>query len=127
MDNKIKNIKPILRQWATNIPYIKRLWIYGSRITGHYNKTSDIDIAIEINAAMTNKCLSEDAYTYFVCEKKQLKNDLQQHLPWKVHFCHYNPNSDPDLPIEDGNVKKEIDRYGLLVYESAEKGKPDKE
>jgi len=127
MNKEIENIKPTLNQWAKNLPYIKRLWVYGSRITRHHDKTSDIDIAIEINATMTNKHLNEDAYTYFFYEKEKLKNNLQQHLPWKVHLCSYNPDTARDLPIKYGNVKKEIDRYGLLVYENNEEGKTDNE
>ena len=109
----IKDIEPILRKWAKSSNFVIRLWIYGSRITGNASEDSDIDIAIEVLSLRG----SEDAYTRFFFDHKKWAANLQKYLPWKVHLCHYDSTVSKDLSVEDGNVKKEVDRYGLLVYE----------
>lgn len=107
----------ILREWAHDGDIVKRLWLYGSRVPGSRRESrpdSDLDVAIEVQ----RKGMS-DPYTRFFFDHKTWEASLDGLFPFPIHLTHYNPSVSEDLPVEDGNVKKEVDRYGYLVYERA--------
>jgi predicted nucleotidyltransferase len=113
----IDSILPALRRWASQSEQTERLWVYGSRVPGGRRDPqddSDLDVAIDVvNSPQNNH------YAWFRFRHKDWEQELNDILPFRVHLTHYNPCVSPDLPVEDGNVKKEVDRYGILVYERA--------
>ena len=112
----IENAARIVGGWACQTDYVRRAWLYGSRIRRTNREDSDLDVAIEVCGKHAGgRC--ETPYTRFFFDHKEWAADLQQLLPWKVHLCHYNSEIEPDVPIEYGNVKKAVDEYGLLIFD----------
>ena len=72
----------------------KRIILFGSRVRGDFNKTSDIDIAIETdkNALPLKDILDDDINTL-------LKFDVV------------------DLSTASVELKKEIEKEGIVIYE----------
>ena len=113
----IEHLLPILRQWAAESDFVQRLWVYGSRVPGSRRPPrpdSDLDVAIEVvHTALSNH------YAWWLCDHKAWREDLNTRIPLEIHLTHYHPDIPYDHPVEDGNVKREVDRYGYLVYDRA--------
>jgi predicted nucleotidyltransferase len=112
---EIEHLLPILHQWAAESDYVQRLWVYGSCVPGGRRPPradSDLDVAIEVvHTALSNH------YAWWLFDHKEWREDLNARIPLDVHLTHYHPDIPDDHPVEDGNVKKEVDRYGYLVYD----------
>lgn len=105
----------ILQKWAREGDIVNRLWLYGSRVPGSRRDPrldSDLDVAIEVLWKGR-----EDPYTRFFFDHKKWEASLDGLFPFRIHLAHYNPSIPLDVPVEEGNVRKEVDRYGILVYE----------
>lgn len=113
----LQSAAEILRLWAHRSDCVQRLWLYGSRVPGARRPArpdSDLDVAIEVLSTPQNH-----HWAWFYFEHETWETELRQLLPFDVHLTHYNPDVPPDYPVEKGNVKTEIDRYGYLVYDRA--------
>lgn len=113
----LSQIAEILSDWAQRMDFVERVWVYGSRVPGSRRPArpdSDLDVAIDLRST-----IRQSGYARFLCEHDSWGIELSGVLPFRVHVTHYNDLVDPDLPVEEGNVKKEVDRYGYLVYQKA--------
>lgn len=109
----------ILQKWSNEGNIVNRMWLYGSRVPGARrspSKESDLDVAIEVLRRG-----SEDSYTRFFFDHKEWEESLNGQFPYKIHLTHYNSEVSPETPVEGGNVKKEVDRYGHLIYDRSRK------
>ena len=75
----------VLHAWAAGKPFVRRLWIYGSRAKGTARPDSDLDMAVEIDPVGND----EDAGTSFISEAEGWRNELRPllggydlHLEW---------------------------------------------
>lgn len=107
-DFDIHNIIPSLKKWASSNPSVYRLWIFGSYVKGNYHSKSDIDLAVQIRS-----WCSEDSHQIYYLDHNDWRQELQDLLSFKIGFAFYS-NIEPYC---NHPVKKEIDRYGCLVYE----------
>ena len=96
-------------------PFVQRAWIFGSRVRENHNEDSDIDIALDVCGIVR----FESGYSAFVFEHGAWEIDIQQLFVHPVHLCHYNET--PDRLVDDDNpdIKAEVDREGVLIYDAS--------
>lgn len=99
--------KKELRAWALAHPYVKKVWIYGSRAKGTPSPCSDLDVAIEIDPVGND----EDAYTSFVSEHQKWHNELQPQLPYTLHLEWYDPTG------RNAVVQCAVNAKNIVIYE----------
>ena len=106
MDVPEKDIAAII-DWASSIPIITRVWIFGSRVKSTSRTDSDLDIAIEHGAAKGDS----NAYTTAIAEKGRWKEELQQRVSLPIDLQSY-------IPGHSGNIEKYLSE-SVLIYEKA--------
>ena len=97
MDNiNLDKAKEIIIKWAKAKPFITKVYLFGSRVTGISKKTgkavrpdSDLDIAIEFDG-FSDK---EDSFTTWIFEKRNWRKELLNLLDFlkdeQLHLeCH---------------------------------------
>ena len=98
-------IKEILCDWASGIPCITHIYIFGSRTRNDYGADSDLDIAVKLNPMEGDA----DGLTTWIGESDKWKKQLEERLPYKIDLqCH---DQDETPTIEEGLKKSSI-----LVY-----------
>jgi uncharacterized protein len=86
-----------LAHWiAEQYPYVRRIWLYGSRARGDHRARSDIDIAVEIT--------QPDQWARFV-------TDLEEEAPTLLEIDCVNYDT------ITGDLKNNIDQEKVLIYE----------
>ena len=50
-----------IARWAESVPACKRIYLYGSRITGKHREDSDLDVAMELDPEVLN--INNTTYT----------------------------------------------------------------
>lgn len=103
----LRPVAETLRVWASAKPFVRRMWIYGSRAKGTSTAESDLDVALQIDSVGND----ETSYTSFVYEAKGWRSELQLCLPYELHLKWYDSTN---APVRDG-----VDSAGILVYERA--------
>jgi uncharacterized protein len=94
-----------LHGWAASKPFLRRLWIFGSRARGTARSDSDLDVAIEIDPVGND----ENAYTSFVGDAGSWRNELQPLLTYELHLKWYDKSN---RPVWNG-----VNSDGIQVYE----------
>ena len=89
-------IQKVLSEWAINKPEIKRVYLFGSRVRGDFTESSDLDVAIELDALPGDS----SAMTTFTAEVGGWRSDLQGHIPFKLHLKHLDGDNNP--PVKEG-------------------------
>lgn len=87
----------IVRDWAKEHSFARKLWLFGSRIDGTFSDESDLDIGLVCDLAA------------WVCETDDMQTELSSRIGINVHVTYYDPANAPD-------VAQEIES-GILVYE----------
>lgn len=108
--------KEIIRKWAKGKPFITKVYLYGSRITGISKKTgqlvrpdSDLDVAIEFAKVRETESLLNT--WFFEGEKwhkelvKLLGFSKDEHLD--LEWCH---------PTETEHVAEYIESGSIVIY-----------
>lgn len=79
----LNRAKEIIIHWAESKPFITKVYLFGSRVTGVSKKTgkparldSDLDVAIEFE----NFSDKENSFTTWICEKKNWHKELSDLL-----------------------------------------------
>lgn len=72
----------LIAAWAKTHPEIQRVFLYGSRIRGNHRLDSDLDVAVEIEAAENDS----DAFTTWMCDQSEWTAELQRMFPYKIHL-----------------------------------------
>lgn len=97
----------ILKSWAIERPFVRRIFVYGSRARGNHSTVSDLDVAIEFDPVEGDwNCL-----TTWVYEAKKWRKELQSLLPWPLHL-EWN-----DSGGETPHVAAGLRESSILVYE----------
>ncbi len=93
-EQNIEKIKTVL----SSCPRIERVYLYGSRAKGNYQKGSDIDLALV-------------APELSLSEMFRIENQLDDLLlPWSIDLVLYNKISNPEL-------MDHISRVGIVIYD----------
>jgi predicted nucleotidyltransferase len=105
---EIDKVNKTLRLWAGEKPFIRRVFIFGSRAKGAYEEDSDLDIAIEFDK--------------FENDSNQLATWLSESEAWTQEIEALIPNIKIDLQWHDpsGSTKtidKGIKDGSIMVYE----------
>jgi predicted nucleotidyltransferase len=105
---ELTQIAEIVATWAAQKPLIRRVYLFGSRVRGTYNETSDLDVAIELDQS---ECRDEcQGMATWICETQGWKPELDAVIPHEVQVVRYAGN---DTPVIEEALK--VSR--LLVYE----------
>lgn len=99
IQNKIEEIKLICKNLS-----VSKLYLFGSALTNHFNKTSDIDLAVVFNE---NLSPLEHGEAYF-----ELLENLENLLGRKIDLISYRVVKNPLF-------KEEIDRTKIALYAAA--------
>lgn len=81
--------KIILHEWARDKPFIRKLYICGSRARDDYREDSDIDIVLEIDQLPCDT----DIETTWISEASKLRAELKPLLKWDFDLIRYDPNN----------------------------------
>ncbi|MGL4392199.1 MAG: nucleotidyltransferase domain-containing protein [Fusobacteriaceae bacterium] len=96
LDEKI--IKQILEVLSREEKIVRAI-IFGSRAKGNFKYNSDIDVALDSNGEMD------------FLELAKISSELEElPTPYKFDVLDYNN-------IENQDLKKHIDRVGIIIYE----------
>ena len=96
-----------LREWAKRQQFVRRVYLYGSRVRGTHTKDSDLDVAIEFDPAGNDT----DCLTTWVCDSKKWCAELGSLLPWKLHLEWHDPEG------ETHRISSGLDESSILIYE----------
>lgn len=107
----LEEVKKILRGWASGNSAVSKLYIYGSRVKGDFKKSSDLDVAVEIDPEEGDT----NAFTTFICEKSNWVEELESLLNLKVDLKWYNKNDKSSI------TRVGVENSGVLVYSRDEK------
>jgi len=99
-------IKNILIDWVKNKPFIRKVYIYGSRAREDFREDSDLDIALEFDPVDGD----ENCLTTWCGEAEIWHEELQPHFPFKLQLEYYEGDQTP-------TVKSGVERSCVLVYE----------
>lgn len=100
-------IKEILCDWASGIPCITHLYIFGSRARKNYGAESDLDIAVKLEPMKGDA----DSLATYISESDKWKKQLEERLPYVIDLQYHDLDETPT--IEDGLKKSSI-----LVFRS---------
>jgi len=98
-----------IARWAATNPYIRRVWVYGSRAKGTHRPDSDIDIAVELEPVAD----SEEALTVWMAHAGAWRWQLQSGISPKVDLEWFDPDGTTRV-VEAG-----LDEAKVLIYERA--------
>jgi hypothetical protein len=107
-------VEAAIREWAKKHPFIEKVWLYGSRISGVSSNTgtapkadTDWDVAVEVSGAN-----QQDRYELWKGFIDQAGDEMNAHINWKIDVqrcdLHFH---------DDSNVATAVKKYGLPVYE----------
>lgn len=118
-----------LEHWAASKPFVKRMWLFGSRATGKHRPDSDLDVAIEIDPV---RPADATPLASFVYRSKGWESEIQLLLFHKLDLCHYNPEI-PETFVSTGfdphgaedqllqvSIVQSVERDGILIYDAAQ-------
>ena len=100
----VENLKKIIENWASKLPYKVNIYMFGSRMKGTSKRDSDLDIAIEF--------LDEnDAWLLWFALYEKWQKDLSCQIGVKV-----------DLQLYEGDESEHLQLYlneaSMLLYSS---------
>lgn len=110
----------ILCKWARENPEVCTIYIYGSRAKGDFNKSSDLDIALEIATEQGNI----ESYTFWVSHGTEYEQELQSLLPYKIHLEYYTQDR-KELVKDIVRAAIDIEKSGIVVYSRSEDQKDE--
>jgi len=96
-----------LRLWASEIPHMRRVFIFGSRVKGNYRPDSDLDIAIDFDKSENDtNCLAT-----WIFHKDKWCKEIEALIP---NMCIDLEWLDPhgETPI----IQASIDQASIIVY-----------
>lgn len=108
---ELKKLIQIFREWASKKPFIHEIFLYGSQVQGSVHKESDLDVGIELEPDEGDG----SAFTTYVCEVENWRNELQPLVAWPLHLEFYDPAGKTPR-IAEGKQKGSI-----LVYKCKRK------
>ena len=96
-----------IKEWAISNLLIKKVWLFGGRVSGNERDNSDLDIATEhgVKRGDTN------AFTTAIGEMNKWRSQLQSNVSTKKDSQSY-------IPGETLTIARGIEESSILIYES---------
>jgi predicted nucleotidyltransferase len=105
---KIDKLTRTLRLWAVGKPFIRRVFLFGSRAKGTYGEDSDLDIAIEFDKFENDS----NHLATWLSESGAWKKEIEALIPnIKIDFQWHDPSGSTEV------IDKGIKDCSLIVYE----------
>jgi predicted nucleotidyltransferase len=104
------NEKEALVRWAHDKPFVKRLYIFGSRARGNHRPNSDLDIAVELDAEFLLNVDESGGLTTWIHGNRKWKQELEGMLSYTVQLEFYEGNKTP-------TIHKGLSESSVIVYE----------
>lgn len=95
-----------IRNWANAKPFVRRVWIFGSRARGDHRPDSDLDVAVEIDPVGND----EDADISWTADSNDWRAELSG-VPLQIHLHHYQEADVGSV------VRNSVQREGKLIFE----------
>lgn len=112
-------IESQLEQWARTHPEITRLIVYGSRARGDYRPDSDLDLAVELEAAGWD----ENPFTTWTASAESWRRELAPLLPWPLQLEWHDPNGETEVVagglLRDTSSSTSVPRLGEAMVSGA--------
>ena len=102
----IDDLKRVVSNWASILPYRVRIYFYGSQIKGTSNHESDYDFAIEFLDSGINRTLS------WMDRHDLWESELSKITQVKTHLELYDN--------KNVNVRKYVNEGSIIIFESPE-------
>jgi predicted nucleotidyltransferase len=115
-DMNLEETKKMLRKWASENADICRVYIYGSRARGNFDKSSDLDVAVELDPEQDDI----DSYAFWISHGMELERELQSLLPYKIQLEYYSENR---KELVKDIVRGAIEKFSIAVYSRDENSK----
>ena len=109
MDTQLFEATQRLREWCHAKPFVRRLWLFGSRLRGTHRDDSDLDVALEIDPLPKD----EDVLTSWISESSAWETELRAIVPYQVDLQLY------DLDDARSVVVGYVKCCGMLLYARA--------
>ena len=110
----------ILCEWAREKPDVYAVYMYGSRAKRDFKKSSDLDIALEIEPEHGKI----DSYSYWTSHGGKFEQELQSLFPYKVHLEYYSQDR-KELVKDIVRTAIDIEKTGIVVYSKSEDQKDE--
>lgn len=107
IDDNLLQLVIVLRDWAAENPFVRRLWVFGSRLRGNQRDDSDIDVALEIDPIGND----EIPLTSWISSSDRWREELQPKLPHQLDLQFY------DSTDQKSHVVQYINCCSALIYE----------
>lgn len=98
-----------LQEWARARPEIVRVVLFGSRVRGDHRSNSDLDVALELEAAGWDA----EPFITWTASAPDWRKELEPLLPWPLDLQWH------DLAGETPTITAGIQRSHFVVYERA--------
>jgi Predicted nucleotidyltransferases len=96
-----------LREWAQHRSYVRRLWVFGSRLKGIQRDDSDLDVAMEIDPLGNDETVD----VAWVCHRQEWEADMTQLVSYEVQLHAY------DIANRASPIVGYVGCCAALVYE----------
>lgn len=107
IDDSLLQAVIVLRDWGAQKSFVRRLWVFGSRLKGAPRDDSDIDVALEIDPIGND----EIALTSWISSSAAWREELQEKLPHKLDLQFY------DSTGQQSHVVTYINGCSVLIYQ----------
>lgn len=82
-----KSIKTAVNLWASSLPVVKSVWLFGSWAKNTQNSRSDIDLAVELDASVV---VDETPFTFWFFESDEMKSELEKIISNPIDLQYYD-------------------------------------
>jgi predicted nucleotidyltransferase len=108
----LPEIERVVSTWASGKPLVKRVYVFGSRVRGDHQPSSDIDIAVELDASVFQGSDDSGGRATWMFEVQDWREELKKLITLQVQLERYHPEQTP-------TIGKGLAHSSRLVYEKA--------
>ena len=109
MNDELHELIPVIQQWAGSQSYIKRVWVFGSRLKGTHKPDSDLDIAVEVQWVDGIGERGNDFSVWFAA-KELIGDSLHALVPMDVDLQWYGGRTATD------KMHKYLNESSMVIY-----------
>lgn len=108
------DIQRAIEGWATRIPLVGKVWLFGSRARGTHSEDSDVDIACELDGSSITGTDASGGFATWMFESKEWKRQIEQELGIPVDLQIYMGSDTP-------TIQYALAESSVLLYEKLNK------